>query len=343
MKIRRALSILLSAALACSLACAPALAADETAPAEETAVTVEVENGGKLVIDALEGQETLKYEETEIPVYILKPGVQINKFFAEGLDYTFTVRAAEEAEGVITLSPDTEAAVAEELKNPAAEQESFFLALDEGDALYLVEIQEGESVMVFAMKSAPAEEATEPEAPAEEPKEEATEPETPTEEPKVEATEPEAPAEEPKEEATEPETPVQPEPPVPEKPAVSDYTVQKGDTLGYIAVNYYGSYAYSKALYQANAEAFRATVGKLVPGMTLTLPETLGDAARLPQAVAGAGESLYTVQSGDTLGAIARTAYGSAQEYKAIFERNRDRIQDANRIYTGQIIVLPAK
>lgn len=121
------------------------------------------------------------------------------------------------------------------------------------------------------------------------------------------------------------------------------YTVVKYDTLGQIALNNYGSYKHHTALYKANAAALKATGGALKPGMALTLPDTLGSAKRIGMPVAGDGETLYTVQAGDTLGSIATAIYGDAMKYKAIFERNSDRLTNANTIYEGQIIVLPVK
>ena len=50
-----------------------------------------------------------------------------------------------------------------------------------------------------------------------------------------------------------------------------------------------------------------------------------------------------TVKKGGTLGKIAAAEYGKAAEYKALFERNADRLKNANTIYEGQVIVLPAK
>lgn len=120
------------------------------------------------------------------------------------------------------------------------------------------------------------------------------------------------------------------------------YTVQKGDTMGFIALNFYGSNGYHRALTRANAEAFKATRGKLVPGMVLTLPEKLGKATRMEPAVAGEGETLYTVKLGDTLGKIAKAQYGTMAKYRDIFNRNSDRLKNAATIYEGQIIVLPA-
>ena len=153
------------------------------------------------------------------------------------------------------------------------------------------------------------------------------------------------------EQPSEPTTPSEPEQPrepptpaEPERPAGTvTYTVKKGDTLGFITTNYYGSNAQRNALYKANAEAFKATSGKLVEGMTLVIPETLGGVKRIAAPVLAEGESLYTVQAGDTLSKIAQSVYGDMWQYKAIFERNSDRLKNANTIYEGQVIVLPAK
>ena len=38
-----------------------------------------------------------------------------------------------------------------------------------------------------------------------------------------------------------------------------------------------------------------------------------------------------------------RVENSSLMKYKAIFERNADRLANANTIYEGQVIVLPAK
>ena len=152
-------------------------------------------------------------------------------------------------------------------------------------------------------------------------------------------------------EPTEPTTPAEPETPAetPEEPSVTapngtvTYTVQKGDTLGFIATNYYGDNAQRNALYRANADAFAATNGQLRPGMTLVIPETLGGVERLSYPVAGEGETLYTVKAGDSLSKIAQSVYGDMWRYEDIFQRNSDRLKNANTIYEGQILVLPAK
>ena len=70
----------------------------------------------------------------------------------------------------------------------------------------------------------------------------------------------------------------------------------------------------------------------------------------LPQpAAAGAGEGSrsrsagqsYKVQSGDTLSKIAKQYYGNANDYMKIFEANRDKLSDPDKIQVGQELVIP--
>ncbi|MBS0200680.1 MAG: LysM peptidoglycan-binding domain-containing protein [Proteobacteria bacterium] len=56
----------------------------------------------------------------------------------------------------------------------------------------------------------------------------------------------------------------------------------------------------------------------------------------------GAGTQTYTVQSGDTLSAIAKQFYGHANKYNVIFEANRDILDDPDKIKPGQILKIPA-
>lgn len=49
----------------------------------------------------------------------------------------------------------------------------------------------------------------------------------------------------------------------------------------------------------------------------------------------------YTVQSGDSLSKIAQQFYGKATEYNKIFEANRDKLSDANKIQPGQVLNIP--
>jgi nucleoid-associated protein YgaU len=51
--------------------------------------------------------------------------------------------------------------------------------------------------------------------------------------------------------------------------------------------------------------------------------------------------TFYTVQKGDTLGAIAREQLGAASRYTEIFEANRPMLEDPDRIYPGQVLRIP--
>ena len=54
------------------------------------------------------------------------------------------------------------------------------------------------------------------------------------------------------------------------------------------------------------------------------------------------GERSYTVEAGDTLSHIAKAQYGKAGKWRAIFEANRDQIDDPDRIFPGQVLRIPA-
>jgi len=56
----------------------------------------------------------------------------------------------------------------------------------------------------------------------------------------------------------------------------------------------------------------------------------------------GMGERSYTVEAGDTLSHIAKAHYGKAGKWRAIFEANRDQIDDPDRIFPGQVLKIPA-
>ena len=60
------------------------------------------------------------------------------------------------------------------------------------------------------------------------------------------------------------------------------------------------------------------------------------------QITGGSGERSYTVESGDTLSHIAKAHYGKAGKWRAIFEANRDQIDDPDRIFPGQVLKIPA-
>ncbi len=62
------------------------------------------------------------------------------------------------------------------------------------------------------------------------------------------------------------------------------------------------------------------------------------------EAIAGGtpGEQTYTVEKGDNLSKIAKHFYGK-QDWKRIFDANRDQLSDPDRIQPGQVLKIPAR
>lgn len=53
------------------------------------------------------------------------------------------------------------------------------------------------------------------------------------------------------------------------------------------------------------------------------------------------GARTYTVESGDTLWKISEAHYGSGSKYMKIFEANSDLLDDPNKIFPGQKLLIP--
>jgi nucleoid-associated protein YgaU len=49
----------------------------------------------------------------------------------------------------------------------------------------------------------------------------------------------------------------------------------------------------------------------------------------------------YEVKSGDNLSKIARQYYGNANEWRKIYDANRDQIKNPDLIYPGQRLLIP--
>jgi nucleoid-associated protein YgaU len=56
----------------------------------------------------------------------------------------------------------------------------------------------------------------------------------------------------------------------------------------------------------------------------------------------GGMQQSYTVAKGDTLSHIAKHFYGKASHWHAIFEANRDQLDDPDKIFPGQVLKIPA-
>lgn len=52
-------------------------------------------------------------------------------------------------------------------------------------------------------------------------------------------------------------------------------------------------------------------------------------------------DEIYTVVAGDSLSKIAKRVYGDANQWRRIFEANRDQIQNPDLIRPGQKLKIP--
>lgn len=68
-----------------------------------------------------------------------------------------------------------------------------------------------------------------------------------------------------------------------------------------------------------------------------------GSSSTAPEAPAPAPQAdrTYTVVKGDSLSKIAKRFYGDAQQWRRIYEANRDQIQNPDLIHPGQTFRVP--
>lgn len=64
-------------------------------------------------------------------------------------------------------------------------------------------------------------------------------------------------------------------------------------------------------------------------------------ASEAPEAAEDEAPKTYTVKSGDTLWKISEEMYGNGSKYMKIFEANTDLLENPDRIFPGQELVIP--
>jgi nucleoid-associated protein YgaU len=77
-----------------------------------------------------------------------------------------------------------------------------------------------------------------------------------------------------------------------------------------------------------------------LPHATAATPLSDGSS---PSAVVVSKMATTVVSRGDSLWHISRVTYGTGMRYAVVYRANRDQIRNPNRIYPGQIFVLPMK
>jgi uncharacterized protein (DUF2235 family) len=103
-------------------------------------------------------------------------------------------------------------------------------------------------------------------------------------------------------------------------------------------------------LWQVSAAAIRRwhAPGSVLPEKKSYRPAALSQVAEALEAhpaaapVAPTAGAIHTVASGETLGKLARQHYGNNERWKAIFEANRDVLDDPDEIFVGQQLRIPA-
>ncbi len=76
----------------------------------------------------------------------------------------------------------------------------------------------------------------------------------------------------------------------------------------------------------------------LLAEITYAAGDVSAAAAAAPQ---GSQTRTYTVKAGDTLSKIAKEFYGDANQYTKIFNANKDKLNDPNKIHPGQVLTIP--
>lgn len=127
-------------------------------------------------------------------------------------------------------------------------------------------------------------------------------------------------------------------------PGLSLYVWQAGDTFTSLADRYYGSRLEVGRLRDANEGRDESTIQ---PGEQIFVPaEAVAAAERLGRSSADAGQWLggvYVVQSGDMLSKISQQTYGSASQWRRIYDANRDVLASPDALKVGMRLRIPAE
>ena len=112
------------------------------------------------------------------------------------------------------------------------------------------------------------------------------------------------------------------------------YTVLKGETLMIVAFKIYGDYERWREIANQNRSALNSSY-TLREGMVLSYIE--------PDQKFEWNQSgnPYLIKTGDTLGLISNTTYGTQKYWKNIWDNNKPLIKNPNRIFAGFTIYTP--
>ena len=112
------------------------------------------------------------------------------------------------------------------------------------------------------------------------------------------------------------------------------YKVQANETLMLIAFKIYGDYDRWKDLAMWNKESLNSSYS-ISEGMGLKYDEPAEKFVWNPNG------NPYLIKTGDSLGSISTTTYGTTKHWNDIWQNNKPMIKDPNRIFAGFTLYTP--
>ncbi|MBI1368917.1 MAG: LysM peptidoglycan-binding domain-containing protein [Planctomycetes bacterium] len=140
-------------------------------------------------------------------------------------------------------------------------------------------------------------------------------------------------------------------------PKQTIHYVKEGETLSAIARQYYGNPGDYQIILDANRKAIpnenlvRPGVRLIIPSKSAPAPGNVAPApastppaaSPKPTAPQATRTAEYTVQEDDTLSSLAAKFMGSSKNWQKLYELNKDRISNPDRIAEGTVIRVPAR
>ena len=71
------------------------------------------------------------------------------------------------------------------------------------------------------------------------------------------------------------------------------------------------------------------------------MSQDIPDFSNVQSGSSSTATKIYEMVSGDSLSKIAKREYGNANEWKRIYEANKDILKDPDKIYPGQKLKIP--